>query len=202
MFETLFSFPAVIRRHREGPFAAERATYLEGLAAKGMTQGTILRCARYCLCVAKELQRWPPDHCFDEEEIKELASAWAAERVASGRACKARWPTERFRFTATGFLSTLSRLRCPPSPQSGRYDDKLADYIATQQEGRWLSEATCRSTRWQVTRFLYVFRGSFDDLTALMRTDAHDKNTDNRLSGFQPTTHLAWPAAATKTTTT
>jgi hypothetical protein len=33
MFETLFSYPAILKRHREGPLATERAAYLEGLAA-------------------------------------------------------------------------------------------------------------------------------------------------------------------------
>jgi site-specific recombinase XerD len=39
-------------------------------------------------------------------------------------------------------------------PEIGRYDRELADFIAAQQEGRWSSEATCRSARWQVMRFL------------------------------------------------
>ncbi len=43
MFETLFSYPAVLRRHRDGPLAAERAAYLEGLATQGTARGTLLR---------------------------------------------------------------------------------------------------------------------------------------------------------------
>jgi site-specific recombinase XerD len=39
-------------------------------------------------------------------------------------------------------------------PEIGRYDRELADFIAAQQEGRWSSEATYRSARWQVMRFL------------------------------------------------
>jgi len=55
MFETLFFYPSVLRRHREGPLADERAAHLRSLAARGMARGTILRCARYCLCVAEYL---------------------------------------------------------------------------------------------------------------------------------------------------
>lgn len=119
-----------------------------------MAQGTLLRRTSYCLCVAVEVQRWPTDHCFDEEEIEALASAWAKERVASGRASSLRWPSEHFRFAATDFLRWLGRLRPAPANDAGRYDDELDDFITAQQEGRWQSEATCRSARWQIGRFL------------------------------------------------
>ena len=42
MFETLYSYPAVIRRHREGPLVAERVSYLERLAAAGAARATRL----------------------------------------------------------------------------------------------------------------------------------------------------------------
>ena len=154
MFETLFTCPGALRRHREGPLAAERAAYLSELATQGMARGTILRQSSYCLCVAIDLERSPPERCFDEDEVEELASAWAAQRHACGRASSPRWPKEHFRFAATDFLRSLGRLRPAPAAEPGRYDAELADFIAAQQEGRWLSEATCRSARWQITRFL------------------------------------------------
>ena len=154
MFETLYSYSAAVRRHREAPLAAERAIYLKGLAAQGLARGTILRRARYCLCVAVALRRWPPDHCFDEQEVEVLASTWATQRAASGRASSPRWPKEHFRFVATEFLRSLRRLRSAPAPAPGRYDDELAEFIASRQADRWLSVATCQSARWQVRRFL------------------------------------------------
>lgn len=154
MFETLLTRPGVLRRHQEGPLAAERAAYLRELADQGMAQGTILRRSSYCLWVAIELQRWPADRCFDCAEVEELAEAWAARRATMGRASSPRWPKEHFRFAARDFLRSLGRLRPPPAVVPGRYDAELDDFIAAQQEGRWLSEATCRSARWQITRFL------------------------------------------------
>jgi site-specific recombinase XerD len=154
MFETLFTCPGALRRHREGPLAVERAAYLSELQAKGMARGTILHRSSYCLCIAVELQRWPPNHCFDEDEVEALATAWAAERAACGRASSPRWPKEGFRFAAMDFLRSLGRLRRVRTPEAGRYDTELAEFIASQQEGRWQSEATCRSARWQITRFL------------------------------------------------
>jgi len=154
MFETLFTYPSVLRRHREGPLAAERVAYLSELADRGMAHGTILRRSSYCLCIAIALQRWPPDRCFDEAEVELLAQDWAAQRTAAGRASSPRWPKEHFRFEATDFLQHLGRLRPSPAAEPGRYGDKLDDFIAAQQEGRWSSESTCHSARWQTTRFL------------------------------------------------
>lgn len=153
MFETLFRYHAVLRRHRGSPLAAERAAYLEGLAAQGMAQGTILHRASYCLCVAEELQRWPPEHCFDEDDVGSFAAAWATRRVVVGRASGTRWPKQNFLSVATDFLRSLGRLRCPPAPVV-RYHRELADFIDAQREGRWCSAATCESGKWQISRFL------------------------------------------------
>jgi site-specific recombinase XerD len=154
MFETLFTYPAVVGRHRDGPLATERAGYLDGLAGQGMARGTLLLRASYCLCVARELERWPLDHRLAASDIDDLATAWAAKRAAQGRARSTRWPKERFRFAATDFLRTIGRLDAPPSAGPGRYDRQIEDFIAAQRKGRWLSEATCRAGRWHVGRFL------------------------------------------------
>ena len=154
MFETLFRYPGPIRRHREGPLAAERSEYLSELAAQGVARGTLLRRASYCLCVAVELQHWSADQCFDEAEVEALAAAWAANRSALGRASSPRWPKQQFQFAATDFLRSLGRLRLAEAPAPRPYDAELAQFIAAQQEGRWLSEATCQSAKWQVRRFL------------------------------------------------
>lgn len=154
MFETLFTYPSVRRRHREGPLAAERAAYLIKLADNGMARGTILRLSSYCLCIAIALQRWPPDRCLDEAEVELLAEEWAAQRAKAGRASSPRWPKVQFRFAATNFLQHLGRLRSSPAAEPGQYGAQLDDFIAAQQEGQWESEATCHSARWQITRFL------------------------------------------------
>jgi site-specific recombinase XerD len=154
MFETLFTYAGVVRRHQEASFADQRRIYLSGLAAQGLARGTLLRRARYCLCVAIELERRPPDWLFSEDEVDQLAEEWAAQRVASGRASSQKWPKENFRFAAGDFLRSLGRLRATPDVAPGLYDAKLDEFVAAQQEGPWQSEATCRVARWQITRFL------------------------------------------------
>jgi integrase/recombinase XerD len=154
MFETLFTRPGVLRRHRKAPLATERASYLNELAAQRMARGTVLRRSSYCLCVAEEIQRWPAFHCFDEAEVETLAAQWAEKRVRLGRASSPRWPKEHFRFTAMDFLRSIGRLRLTSAAVAGQYDPELTEFITTQQECRWLSEQTARSARWQVRRFL------------------------------------------------
>jgi site-specific recombinase XerD len=154
MFETLFTYPAVLARHRDGPLARERASYLEVLGAQGMAHETLLWRARYALCVAREIAGWRADHLFAERDIDEIAIAWATKRVAGGRAESRRWPEELFRFAATDFLRSIGRLASAPPATPGRYDREIEDFVAVQHEGRWPSEATCRAGRWQVGRFV------------------------------------------------
>jgi len=154
MFDTLFTYPAVLKRHREGPFAAERAGYLAGLAAQGMARGTLLLRARYSLRIAWELDRWPAAHRFAQSDIAGLSAGWASKRSAEGWASGPRWPEELFRFVATDFLRAVGRMDAPASPAPGRYEGQVEDFVAAQRQGRWQSEATCRSGRWQVERFL------------------------------------------------
>jgi integrase/recombinase XerD len=154
MFETLFKYTSVLRRHKEGPLAAERVAYLSEQAAQGMARGTILHRSSYCLCVAIELQRWPPDQCYNEDEVEALAAAWAEKRFNCGRASSTRWPKEHFQFVATDFLKSLGRLCPTPTPEQGRYEADLDEFIASQRLIRWQSKATCRSARWQIKRFL------------------------------------------------
>jgi hypothetical protein len=93
MFETLFNYAGVLRRHNEGPLAAERAAYLSAylsvLAAQGMARGTILRRSSYSLCVAIELQRWPPDQCFKKGVTHYCRGPVCDPGYPEGRGCEA-----------------------------------------------------------------------------------------------------------------
>jgi len=154
MFEKLFTSAGVLKHHREGHLARERATYLESLANQGMAHETLLWRARYSLCVARGLQGWPVEHRFVESDIDKLATAWATTRVAQGMASGPRWPHDLFHFAATDFPRAIERLDAPPPVAPGRYEHQIEDFVAGQREGQWLSEATCQAGRWQVGRFL------------------------------------------------
>ena len=125
MFETIFSYPAVLRRHREGPLASGRIEYLQYLHHRGAALGTVLKEARYCLCIAREIERWPREPCFHAADLEAIAASWAMRRVAQGRAANPRWPKEQFYAVACSFLQRLGRLAHDPDPPRGRYDALL-----------------------------------------------------------------------------
>ena len=55
MFETLFQYPAVVARHRSGPFAEARERFLNHLASQGFAHATLLVYARELLVIAKRI---------------------------------------------------------------------------------------------------------------------------------------------------
>jgi integrase/recombinase XerD len=146
MFDQLFRYPAVLRRHRDGPLAHERATFLTSLAIQGSATGTLLKCARYCLAIAHVLQARPPDHVFTTSEIDVLARAWAVDRVQHRRAVGPRWPHQQFRAVATAFLTSLGR-STPSTKISRPYAREVDDFVTAEQRDRLRSATTCANRR-------------------------------------------------------
>src|SRR5712692_7880558 len=153
MFDQLFRYPGVVRRHRDGPLAHERATYLASLATRGSAPGTLLKYARYCLAIAHVVQPTPRDRSFSTSEIDILARQWAAGRVQHRRAAAPRWPHQHFRAIATEFLKWLGRWT-PPLKASRPYAREVEDFVTTEQRDRLRSPSTCHIYRWQIERFL------------------------------------------------
>ena len=166
MFDTLFRYPAVLRRHRDGPLAPERAAYLAGLAARGHAPGTLLKCARYCLAIAHQRQATPHDQPFTTAAIDLLAGVWAAGRVEGRHAAAPRWPPVHFRAIATDFLKMLGRGTPPPAVV--RLDEKeVDDCVIAEQRDRLRSPRTCRNRRWQIERLLAYLAQANCDLAAV-----------------------------------
>jgi hypothetical protein len=152
MFDQLFRYPGVVRRHLDGPLAHERAAYLASLATRGIAHQTLLKYARYCLAVAHVVQPTPRDRVFTTAEIELLARTWAAGRVQHRRAAAPRWPQQHFRAIATEFLHWLGRWTPPPTaprPHAREVDD----FVAAERD-RLRSPSTCRIRRWQTGRSL------------------------------------------------
>ena len=55
MFETLFRYPAIIDRHRSGPFAEARERFLNIAPAKAMLAATLQHYAQELLVVAERI---------------------------------------------------------------------------------------------------------------------------------------------------
>ena len=66
MFETFFSYPAVLRRYQDGPLAGEREPYVKDLAIQRTARLTLLKRALYCLCVAHRSLGAHVELCCDD----------------------------------------------------------------------------------------------------------------------------------------
>src|SRR6266545_1646908 len=171
MFDTLFSRPCAIQRHRSGPLAVERTVYLEQQAVQGTARTTLQIRAPYCLHVARELAHWPLNHCFTLAELETMATAWAAQSVASGRAATPKNPQGMFRMAAVAFLRFLDRFCVNSVAPAGRYAERLAAFIQEQRQSRWPSAETCRVGRGQVVAFLAYWEEHGGELERLNAGD-------------------------------
>ena len=154
MFEEIFSRPTALRRNREGPLGSERQEYLQHLKDRGAATGTVIRQARYCLSIAREIQQYPRDYCFKATELEAIAASWAARRVKQGWADTPRWPKENFCSVAHSFLERLGRLAHDPDPPPGPYDALVEDFLKVECEGRGLASATRNKHHWHIQQCL------------------------------------------------
>jgi hypothetical protein len=184
MFDTLFSRPCAIRRHRSGFLATERTAYLAQLAAQGTPPTTMRIRAHYCLHVARALKNWPLNHQFTPAEIETMATAWAAQSVASGRASTPKNPQRMFRMTAVAFLRFSDRFPLTPTAAPGRYADRIEAFLKEQRQYRWQSDETCRVGRGQVVAFLSYLEEQGYDLERLDvgHVDVYFQHITHRLS--------------------
>jgi hypothetical protein len=109
MFDKLFRHPAALRRHREGPLANERVSYLTGLAAQGSAFATLRRRARCCLAVVRMVDAILSDRSFTTSEIDVVITEWDAGRVRQARVTAARRARlhQQFRVMAVEFLQIV-----------------------------------------------------------------------------------------------
>lgn len=154
MFEEIFSYPSVLRRHREGPLASERQDYLKYLKGRGAASGTVAMQARYCLAIAREIQQYPRDQCFKATELDAIAASWAERRVTQGWAATPHWPKENFLSITCSFLERVGRLEHDPAPPPGRYDGWLEAFLQAECRERGLAPATRKILQWHIRRFL------------------------------------------------
>jgi hypothetical protein len=79
MFETLFRYPAIIDRHRNGPFAEARERFLEHRIHQGYAPATLQRCAKELLVVAERIDI-TTGNIIGSAAIEAAAEQWAREQ--------------------------------------------------------------------------------------------------------------------------
>ena len=153
MFETLFTYPAVLARHRTGPGAAERGRYLAHCGGQGLARETLLRMARELLVVAERLDV-AVGHPITRLEIEAAAGKWVRHQRRRRRAGRGEWSRQLFIQVATDWLRFLELLAVPPAGKLNIHSDQTDDFVAHLRDERGLSPRTVSHRRWQVERFL------------------------------------------------
>lgn len=169
MFEELFVYPAVLHRHREAPWASERARYLAYRMEQGCARPTLLRLVRELRVVARYLDL-SHGRAVSLEQIARAAEQWARRQRRRGLARSHYWSRSLFVQVATEWLRFLGRLSAPaaaPIPWSAEVE-AFADWMERE---RRLAPATIRCRRWHLVQFLRWYAPHGRSLAAVAGAD-------------------------------
>jgi integrase/recombinase XerD len=157
MLETLFKYPSVLARHREGPAADERQRFLIHRANEGAASSTLLRTARDLLIIAKNIDV-TTGKAIGNHAIAGAAAKWARRQQRRHRGHGPRRSRELFWQLGSSWLRFLGRLqeaRPTPSP----FTDLIRDFTHYMREERGLSQATIRGRCWHAEKLLAWLMG-------------------------------------------
>lgn len=152
MFESLFQYPAIVARHRSGPFVEARERFINHCASQGLARATLQHYAQELLVVAERIDI-AVGEVIGSSAIEAAADRWAGEQHQRQRAHGRRWSRELFIQMATKWLHFLGRLEMPKA-KVVPFADRLAEFAAYRREERGLSQATIRNQGWHVEKFL------------------------------------------------
>jgi len=152
MFQTMFKYPRVLARHRDGPAVEERQRFLIHRIKEGAARGTLLGTARELLVIAKHIDL-TTDKAISIYDLETAASRWVRHQQRRHRARGSRWSREWFIHIARTWLHFLGRLQeqeHAPSP----FADLMKDFTNYMRDERGLSEVTIRGRCWHAGKFL------------------------------------------------
>src|SRR5471030_2890317 len=120
MFSTLFHYPRVLARHRNGPSANDRERYLAHCAQGGAAHSTLLGLAPELLAISRRIAL-DKGRLIPSAEVEMAADRWVRYQRRHKRILAGRFSRERFIQTATAWLRFLERLQeqqpeTPPLP--------------------------------------------------------------------------------------
>ena len=145
MFDQFFQRPETLARHRDGPLAQERLSYLEHLAGQGRTHDFLVVTASYLIGIAEYLRlATRPGEVISRSEIEQASTLWAVRPTKSPRVSSRGSMAKRFRFHATRWLTFLGRLQLPPA-RSRFHAEQIASYAEYMRGQQGLSAETITS---------------------------------------------------------
>jgi site-specific recombinase XerD len=173
MFEDLVTRPSALARHRDAPYAEERARYLAYCAQRGDSRATLLLKARTLVWVAHTLRASP-------------ALSVTLDQVNAG-ACRAadrdpHWARRRFVDVARPWLRFLGGLREPAAAIP--FQAQLADYDHWAEHERGLTTMTIARRHGSLKQFLCWYGLRARPLAAVQPIDIDAYLADGRAHGW------------------
>jgi integrase/recombinase XerD len=110
MFSTLFHYPRVLARHRNGPSADDRERYLAHCAEGGAAHSTLLSLAPELLAISRRIVL-DSGRLILPAEVEMAADRWVRYQRRHQRIVTGRFSRERFIQTATAWLRFLGQLQ-------------------------------------------------------------------------------------------
>src|SRR4051794_7075998 len=92
-----FQYPAIVARHRGGPFTEARERFLNFRASQGLARTTLQRYAQELLVVAERIDI-TSDKAIGSSTIEAAADRWARESSNNVNVCTARGGRENSSF--------------------------------------------------------------------------------------------------------
>jgi site-specific recombinase XerD len=152
MFETLFQYPTVLARHRDGPSADERQRFLSHRAQEGAARGTLLRMARELLVIAKRINL-TTGKPIGRHDLELAAAQWARQQQHRRRSHGVRWSREQFLQVGTSWLRFIGRLQ-ESEPTPSPFTDLIENFAHHMRDERGLSEVTIHARCWHAEKLL------------------------------------------------
>ncbi len=169
MFQSLYSYPRVLARHRDGPFVEVREQFLEHYARGGAAPATLLRLARELLVIAQRLDL-QGNRVIPRAEIETGADRWIAYQRRHRRIRDGQGSRQLFIQTAVAWLRFLGRLE-EPAEQPPAFADLVKAFAHYLREERGLSPRTIHNYCWHTRTFLHWLAKQNRDLAAVRLND-------------------------------
>lgn len=175
MFQTLFQYPRVLARHRDGPAARERELFLSHCSTTGATRASLLHLASELLLVSHQIDI-SGKRLIDLQEIELASDHWVRIqldqlRIRDPKYCR-RWFVE----TAASWLRFLGRLAPPPAYRLP-FADLIDDFAVYMRDERGLSPRTIKCRCWHAQTF-----GSWLDELGLSLSEVNLEQIDRFLA--------------------
>jgi site-specific recombinase XerD len=151
MFDRIYQRQSVIARHRDGPLAHERATYLQHLSKEGRAPNTLMGIATILLAVARHIGT-RISAAMTDADISACVDAWLTEGARFGAHRRHIVRTAAI-FQVTAWLRYLRRYVAPASAGVPGID-VLADLLVSLRDERGFAAATLHNHARTIRPFL------------------------------------------------